>query len=120
MMRRSLTAVAVALAGCASAVVFDERANGQTVEVEQGRSFSVSLAGSGWTMAPPGGVVTPTGRARQETENRDVFQFKAESMGEVELRFSGGGAGDPKKPAGCVIRIRVKPASEYYMKPHTG
>jgi hypothetical protein len=103
-------------AGCASPMVFDERANGQTVEVEQGRAFSVSLAGTGWTLTPPGGVVAPTGRARQEAENRDVFQFKAETLGDVELRFS---KGDSKK-VDCTIRVKVKPPSEYYMKPHTG
>ena len=110
-------AAMIGTAGCASPLVFDERSNGQTVEVEQGRAFSISLRGSSWKLGPFGGVVAPTGRAREDSADRDVFQFKAEATGEVELRFSGG---DPKRPSECVIRVKVRPPSEYYMKPHTG
>jgi hypothetical protein len=65
-------------------------------------------------------VVTVTARARDESENRDLFHFKAEAMGEVELRFSRGTGGDTKKDLEYVIRMKVRAPSEYHMKPHTG
>lgn len=116
--RRYCPAVMILLwAGC-STTTFTEADRGQTREVYVGTEFSISLPGAGPTdWGEPkitGSVLRSLGRRRDESANRDVFDFKAEGRGEADVRIPAARSGRGEE---YVIRVKVKSSSDAYSMP---
>ena len=105
----------MSLVGCAG-VAFTESDQGTLKEVERGAEFSVSLPASASarpTDPQMKGTILRLVDSRRN-ENRDVYTFQAEGLGETELRIPGPKG---KEPRDFVIRVRVKSGSDDYKVP---
>jgi hypothetical protein len=100
----------LALGGCVG-VVFTDRDLGETREVFQGTTFSISLPGAPGDRTPEmkGTILRFLGREVDPAAHRDIFQFKALGPGEDILRIPPA-PGDPTAGE-FSIRIRVSSVS---------
>lgn len=113
----SLAVLPFLCAGC-STTTFTEADRGQTKEMYVGTEFSVSLPGAGPAdRGEPkinGSILRFLGRRRDESANRDVFDFKAEGRGEADVRIP---AARPGMAEEYLIRVKVKSSSDAYSMP---
>lgn len=104
-------------AGC-STTTFTEADRGQTREVYVGTDFSISLPSSGpagWGEPKiSGSIVRFLSKRRDESSNRDLFDFKAEGRGETDVRIPVARSGKAEE---YVIRVKVKSSSDAYSMP---
>jgi hypothetical protein len=114
------------LSGCAGSAVFDERSNGQTVDVAQGTVFQVSLPGAAPGLPPnevftwgephvAANFVSLQERRNDLSSNRVIFSFRAELRGEGELRFVKIFRGDPRERGEYTIKVRIRTPEEVRM-----
>jgi hypothetical protein len=112
----------LALLGASCSVpVFNEADQGQTREVYVGTEFSVSLpsvgaAGRGEPQIS-GSIVRFVGRRLDASENREVFDFKAEGRGETDVRIPAAGGAKSGVAQDYLIRVKVKSSSDGYSMP---
>lgn len=99
--------VLIALGGCGG-LVFSEADNGQTKEVFLGTVFSVSLPPSSQNRGPvlKGTIIRFLGRHIDESSRQDIFEFKAERLGEDEIRISA------RPEVEYVLHVNIKSASD--------
>jgi hypothetical protein len=101
----------IALGGCAD-IVFSEADEGQTRDLFLGTTFSVSLPASSEERRPQlkGTIIRFLGCHLDESTGRDVFEFKAQGLGEdtIGIRRAHGG------PAGkeYFLHVRIKSVSD--------
>lgn len=88
--RISWGAASALLGGCAG-LMFTEADQGQTKEISRGASFTISLpAAQSATWAEPkiqGTFIRLVDRHMEASTGREVFEFKAERLGEGDLRI---------------------------------
>jgi hypothetical protein len=98
--------------GCSSGP-FTEADEGTSREVDQGATFSISLAASPSSPARApriqGAYLRYGGRRLDEATGREIFQFVAEGVGESEIRIGPPGAPDGV-PSDFVLRVTVIPS----------
>lgn len=95
------------LGGCAG-LAFNEADNGQTKDVFVGTTFSVSLPAPSQYREPElkGTIIRFQGRRADESTKGDIFEFKAEGLGEDEIRIRAASGKD------YVLHLRIKSASD--------
>jgi hypothetical protein len=106
--RAGALALILSLAGC-SGVVLTEADRGQTRDVTVGTTFSISLPQSTGERTPEmkGTIIRFLGRQVNASEHRDVFQFKAEGLGEDILRIPA----SPADPSSVEFSVRIRVSS---------
>jgi hypothetical protein len=122
----ALASLGLSLLGCASSAVFDERSNGQTVDVSQGTVFQVSLPGAAPSLLP--GEVFTWGEPHAEanfvslqerrndlSSNRVIFSFRAELRGEGELRFAKIFRENSRERGEYTLKVRIRTPEEFRM-----
>lgn len=116
--RRFFPAVLTFLCAGCSTTTFTEADRGQTREVYVGTEFSISLPSSGpadWGEPRiSGSIVRFLSKRRDESSNRDLFDFKAEGRGETDVRIPVARSGKAEE---YVIRVKVKSSSDAYSMP---
>jgi len=98
--RPALAALCLSLLGGCGSMVFTESDSGQTRDVARGTEFSVSLPAVPNSQREPknqGAFIRFLGRRAEESSGREVFEFRAEGLGEGDIRIG----------PDYVVRVRV-------------
>jgi len=97
----------VILGGCASSAVFTDSDRGQTKTIDAGSIFSIALPpGEAWKRPTlDSRSVEFLGRRVEEPGGRHLFEFRADRIGEAEIRIPS--ETDRGSRSEYILRVRV-------------